>query len=248
MANGNRGSRSSSRADETRIAPLEDEDVTDPRRVLSNATRVAPLEEADVTDPRRVLSNATRVASVEDEDPSAPGGVQRTMFASHAALLADGLRDKLSKKIYGRAPHRVLRIDEPEGPSTAGGRQARQSISLIPRRGSGPSIVCGWVDVSRKEAQLRSHESVARRFELHHGARMDLPAEDYERFLEDVEEALLTVGLKVRVLVPEEPAPSTRASVEEQQAPRSTGVAGWLVGVLVAAAFGLGLLVGRVGG
>jgi len=185
---------------------------------------------------------------MEDEDPSAPGGVQRTMFASHAALLADRLRDKLSKKIYGRAPHRVLRIDEPEGPSTAGGRQARQSISLIPRRGTGPSILCGWVDVSRKEAQLRSHESVARRFELHHGTRMDLPAEDYERFLEDVEEALLTVGLKVRVLVPEEPAPGPRVQSKEQQAPQGAGVAGWLVGVLVAAAFGLGLLAGRMGG
>jgi hypothetical protein len=104
------------------------------------------------------------------------------------------------------------------------------------------------VDVSRQEAQLRSHESVTRRFEAHHGTRMDLAAADYERFLDDVVENLHAADIKVRVIVPEEPAPAPRMPDTAQQAPRSTGLPAWVVGVLVTAAFGLGVLAGRMGG
>ncbi len=197
MANGHRGN--SRRADETRIAPLgEEEHTSPPTRAAgrSNETRMAPMAEFDDA----------------PEPAPAAGESNRTMFATHAALFADRLRDKLSKKIYGRNPHRVLRIDEPEGPSTAGGRLARQSISLIPRRGTGPTIVCGWVDVAKQEAQLRSHESVARRYEAHHGTPIDISLEDYERCLDDLVNALIAGDIKVRVLVPEESTPAQAPS------------------------------------
>ncbi|QDE71067.1 hypothetical protein [Myxococcus xanthus] len=169
----------------------------------------------------------------------------RTMFANHSALLAEQLRDALSTKMYGRGPHRVLRIDEPEGPSTAGGKLARQAISLVPRKGAGSSLTCGWVDVSKREAQLRNFEAVAKRYELHHGEPLEMQAEEYERFLSDVEAVLTQAVIKVRVIVPEE-AGTVRVAGPAASA-RATGVPPLWAGLLAVLAFVLGLLAGRMG-
>ncbi|NOJ98207.1 hypothetical protein HMI51_35380 [Corallococcus coralloides] len=163
----------------------------------------------------------------------------RTMFATHSALLAERLKAELQHKIYGRSPHRILRVDEPEGPSTAGGKQARQAISLVDRKGTAPALVAGWVDVAKGQASLRNHEAVARRYEFQHGTPLELVPEEYEKFLTDVDEVLRTAAIQVRILVPDESAP-TRATVG-QQAPRATGVAVRWVLLLVIAAFLLGL-------
>jgi len=179
-----------------------------------------------------------RSASAAEEAPAL-----RTMFANHSALLAEQLRDALSKKLYGRGPHRVLRIDEPEGPSTAGGKLARQAISLVPRKGSGPSLTCGWVDVSKRESQLRNFESVAKRYELHHGAPLEMQAEEYERFLGDVEAVLTQAVIKVRVIVPEE-AGAVRVPGAARAA-QAKGVPPLWAGLLAVLAFVLGLLAGR---
>ncbi|WP_216672071.1 hypothetical protein, partial [Corallococcus exiguus] len=163
----------------------------------------------------------------------------RTMFATHSALLAERLKGELQHKIYGRSPHRILRVDEPEGPSTAGGKQARQAISLVDRKGTAPALVAGWVDVAKGQASLRNHEAVARRYEFQHGTPLELAPEEYEKFLTDVDEVLRTAAIQVRILVPDESAP-TRATVG-QQSPRATGIAVRWVLLLVIVAFLLGL-------
>lgn len=177
------------------------------------------------------------------EEEGAPA--LRTTFANHSALLAEELRAALSKKMYGRGPHRVFRIDEPEGPSTAGGKLARQSISLVPRKGTAPSLICGWVDVAKREAQLRNFEAVAKRYEAHHGEPLEMRADEYERFLADVEEVLTRAVIKVRVMVPEE-APGAR--VVAPAVARRKGVPGVWVVLIAALAFALGMLVGRTPG
>ncbi|MCP3141494.1 hypothetical protein [Pyxidicoccus xibeiensis] len=189
--------------------------------------RLSPLEPAK-----------GKVAAAEDESPAL-----RTMFANHSALLAEQFRSAMASKMYGRGPHRVLRIDEPEGPSTAGGKLARQAISLVPRKGSGPSVMCGWVDVSKREAQLRNFDAAAKRYESHHGEPLEMQPEEYERFLADVEEVLVKAVIKVRIIVPEEVgavriAPSTQA--------RRKGVPVLLAVTLAVLAFVLGLYLGRM--
>jgi hypothetical protein len=170
----------------------------------------------------------TRLAPLDD-DPTGELGRPRTeepeplltAFSSRAFLIADLLRDKFSRRFFGRAPYRVLRVDEPEGPSTAGGRLARQTISLVAREGSAPSVICGWVDTAKGEAQLRSYESAARRYESHHGTELDLSPEHYARFLEDLVNALISGGIKVRVLVLDEQL----AAPEQAQASAPRGPA-----------------------
>ncbi|AGC48034.1 hypothetical protein MYSTI_06761 [Myxococcus stipitatus DSM 14675] len=197
----------------------------------AGVVRLSPLEPAN-----------GKVAAAEESGPAL-----RTMFANHSALLAEQLRDALSKKVYGRGPHRVLRIDEPEGPSTAGGKLARQAISLVPRKGSGPSLMCGWVDVAKREAQLRAYEGVARRYEAHHGEPLELQPEEYERFLGDVEDTLIKAVIKVRLLLPEETSDASTA-LPAARAKSRGGLAWPLALLLMGVAFALGLFVGRMPG
>ncbi|RYZ39821.1 MAG: hypothetical protein EOO71_18475 [Myxococcaceae bacterium] len=170
----------------------------------------------------------------------------RTMFATHSALLAERLKSELQHKIYGRTPHRILRVDEPEGPSTAGGKQARQAISLVDRKGAAPALVAGWVDVAKGQASLRNHDAVAKRYEFQHGSPLELLPEEYDKFLTDVEEVLRTSAIQVRLLVPDESAP-TRAMVG-QPVPRAASVPVRWVVLLVTVAFLMGLAGGALYG
>ncbi|MFP2899394.1 hypothetical protein [Corallococcus sp. 4LFB] len=223
---------------------------------LIRAGRGAELDGSSSEPPRAARADSPPKASRPEPMifaplPSAQAASQaaqtpelRTMFATHSALLAERLKAELQHKIYGRSPHRILRVDEPEGPSTAGGKQARQAISLVDRKGVAPALVAGWVDVARGQASLRNHEAVARRYEFQHGSPLELAPEEYEKFLTDVDEVLRTAAIQVRILVPDESAP-TRATVGPQ-APRATGVAVRWVMLLVAVAFLLGLAAGNL--
>jgi len=225
------------RANETRVAPLDLDD---------DATRDVPLRRSPTRAPAPAPVSAfrppPRSAEPEPEEPEL-----RTMFSSRAVLIADQLRDKFSRRFFGRPPYRVLRIDAPEGPSTAGGLLARQAISLVSRQGAAPSVVCGWVDTSKSEAQLRGYESVVRRYESHHGTELDLSAEHYERFLDDVVETLSSGGIKVRVLVLDEPvaAPGQGQASAQRGASARRARGGARGPLLLVVGFALGLLAGR---
>ncbi|WP_375768124.1 hypothetical protein NR798_41665 [Archangium gephyra] len=204
---------------------------------LTGATRTAP--------PVRDEDTTGKLVAPLDEEPEP----LRTAFSTKAVLIADLLRDTFARRMFGRSPYRVLRVDEPEGPSTAGGLLARQSISLVARQGSAPSVVCGWVDTAREEAHLRCYESVALRYQSHHGMELDLSPEHYERFLETLVETLISGGIKVRVLVLDEEGlalKQARAAVEGGgPAPGARGRRGW-GSRLLALTFVLGLVAGRL--
>jgi hypothetical protein len=207
-----------------------------------------PLPPWDTHEP----SEVTRLAPHEDlEAPEATreiGGVPaqvplRTVCSEQAALIAELVREKFEGRHFGRAPYRVLRIDQPEGPSTAGGLLARQTISLVARQGPAPSIICGWVDTSSKEAQLRSYPSVARRYEARHGTGMDISSQVYEHMLDDLVRTLLAGGMKVRVLIPDDLLDA--GTPEQTQGVKQPAVRprrGWLLPFFT---FLLGLLVSR---
>ena len=203
---------------------------------LTGVTRTAPrVPDEDTTG---------KLIAPLDEEPEP----LRTAFSTRAVLIADLLRDTFSRRIFGRSPYRVLRVDEPEGPSTAGGLLARQSISLVARDGSAPSVVCGWVDTAKEEAHLRCYESVALRYASHHGMELDLSPEHYERFLETLVDALISGGIKVRVLVLDEEGVALKQAQAVEgggPAPRAKGRRGWGSRLLVLT-FVLGLVAGRL--
>lgn len=231
----------SSRADETRVAAVEDLSPS------PDATRIASrdLEPRPSRGSRPSSSpDATRITSSPRELASLQDSANRTTFSNQAAMIADVLRDRFARKVYGRNPNRVLRVDEPEGPSTSGGRQARQPLLLVPRKGSAPPILCGWVDVARREAQLRGHESAARRFQAQHGTPLDVFPADYERFIDDMVDTLHSGGIRVRVLMPDEPLSAAEGGTGK--APRHVSLPSWLIALLVTSGVVLGAVIGLI--
>jgi hypothetical protein len=151
-----------------------------------------------------------------------PEGELRTTFSNKAALVADLVRATFSRKSYG--PYR-LRIDDPDGPSTAGGLLARQPISLVTSMDAAPSVVVGWVDVSKKEAQLRSYGVVVKRHQNRHLAALDITEAEYERFLNELVETLFYGGIKILVQVPDEQesSPAQGGQAQAQAQPKRAG-------------------------
>lgn len=171
-----------------------------------------------------------------------PGEIDlRTSFSNKAAMIADLIKATFSRRSYGRAPYR-LRIDEPDGPSTGGGRQARQPISLVTNLESSPAVVCGWVDVAKKESQLRSYGVVTKRHKNRYGADLDITEEEYEGFLNELVDTLFYGGIKILVQVPDEPDPHQQQVAQTGGQPQSrSGRSGLGTFLLVTLTFALGV-------
>jgi hypothetical protein len=230
----------------TRAAPPDEEatgllvfppdEATQPLK-LPKIPKVAQVAQAaeEATAPL-VLPRPPPQASAGEEE-AVPN---RTLFSTKAVLLAYLLKDKFHRRMFGRAPYRVLRVDEPEGPSTAGGLLARQSISLVTQDNSLPSAPCGWVDTAKGEAQLRSYELITARYEARHGIPLNLSREQYDSFLNDLVEALMAGSIKVRVYIPEP------GSAQESARPQARQRSRFGMVVALALAFALGMAAGRL--
>ena len=179
---------------------------TQPNYVSPPPSTVAPI----VTAPHLAPS-----APIPQNAEPPSDGELRTAFSNKAALIADLIKATFSRRSYGTAPYR-LRVDEPDGPSTGGGRQARQPISLVASMDSAPAVVCGWVDVAKKESQLRSYAVVAKRHKSRYGADLDINEDEYERFLNELVDTLFYGGIKILVQVPDEPDPQQQAQGQGQ--------------------------------
>lgn len=80
----------------------------------------------------------------------------------------------------GRQP----RLTAPHGPSTGGGKMARQHITLSPIGDEeGAVVVAGWADQTRGQAELRSYEVVAAKHKERFGVKLDIPSAAYRSFL-----------------------------------------------------------------
>jgi hypothetical protein len=195
----------------------------------------APLE------PASVLTAASGAAGGSQQ----AGEQLRTAFASRAAAIADIVRSAFTRKSYGTAAYR-LRIDEPDGPSTAGGLLARQPISLVSTQEWAPAIPCGWVDVSKKEAQLRNHAAVSKRHRSRYNRALELTEEDYDRFFTELVDTLFYGGIKVLVLIPDEQeAPPAQAPSRQAPARSRRGTVLWVL-LAFALGVGAGMNAGRV--
>jgi len=109
----------------------------------------------------------------------------RTAFAQQAFSFTDMFHHKFGRLNYGSAPLRRIKLKPPEGMSTAGGRQARQPLTLTADDGS-PSILFGWLDAVQKQAEFRSYSLISRQFEARYQRALDLRLSDYERLLEGI--------------------------------------------------------------
>ncbi len=143
--------------------------------------------------------------------------VKRTMMAQQALDMSDLLNLRFKQQVVGTGEKMRLAVTTPDGPSTQGGKRARQSFTLEPADGSGKgAIMCGWLDVGQRAAELRTHRMVAAQYQNRYHTAFGVPVEEYDALLREVQSMLQAQSFQVHVADEQVAAP--RASVTSAQA------------------------------
>jgi hypothetical protein len=108
------------------------------------------------------------------------------MFAGQAVGLAELFNLTIGKKrLEGMVPY-APQLSAPDGPSTAGGKQALQHITLVPE-GSGATLLIGTANLLDQQAELRTFRYVD---ELHRqrfkGVPFQVERAHYEALVETI--------------------------------------------------------------
>ena len=145
----------------------------------------------------------------------------RTRHANQAVHLSDLLTLKFARERFGTEVPRYLRVTEPDGPSTDGGRKARQAILLCPQQeGLSSNLVCGFIDVVNHHAELRSFAIVKDQFERRHSRSVDISRGEYNRMLDLVQSFLDGQSYETRVMAS---VPKGTSSAHQPSGERGTG-------------------------
>ena len=83
------------------------------------------------------------------------GEQQHTVFAGQAVGLAELFKFGFANKRLDGAVNYTPELSAPDGPSTAGGKQALQHIKLVPEAGA--TLVIGTANVVDKSCELRTY-------------------------------------------------------------------------------------------
>ena len=141
---------------------------------------------------RRVISDSERERELE---------ALRTRVANEAASLADTVTDGFDGFHMGAGDY-VVDLMAPEGPSTGGGAQARQSIRLVPRRKGYAVVVAGTVDPVTRSADVRTFDHVAVLHELRFGRPLEIDSDEYAAFLRKLDVVLNLARIRPRQVPP----------------------------------------------
>jgi hypothetical protein len=125
---------------------------------------------------------------------------RHTIFASQALGLAAMFQALTSKHRLGGSPAYLPQLAAPDGPSTAGGKQALQHVSLIPE-GGGDTIVIGNANTVEKRAELRSYRHVARTYSQRwKGAGLPFEKDPYEELIRQIQAFFSSQSFTVTVI------------------------------------------------
>ena len=145
---------------------------------------------------------------------------KRTYHASQAVHMSDLLNLRFAKERFGTDRPRYLRVREPDGPSTAGGRRARQAITLVDFQDDARStLVCGFIDTVAKKAELRGYPMVKQAFEQRFSAEIDITRGEYSRMMTMLQDFMAGQGMETRLV---NQVPPRAASVRPPTAPKPT--------------------------
>lgn len=167
----------------------------------------------------------------------------RTIHAQQALEFTDVFDFKFGPAVYGVRRPRRLELSKPDGPSTAGGRLARQNMVLIPVDETKASpIVVGWVDVSNKKGELRSFRMLGKQFEARHHRGIDLEADAYSKLEEELQS--FCDLQKIDLARVDAPVGPTNPDALVERGPRESSAPMFIMLVLgILLGFGIGFLV-----
>jgi hypothetical protein len=122
-----------------------------------------------------------------------------TAFAQAALAISDLVAAKFSGMRFSGAIPRVVKVQAPNVPSTGGGKQARESVILVPENGdTAHALIAGFIDVGLRAVELRTHAAVAAAYQQRHGVALDLPRAEYDNFVRELESFLGGEGYVIK--------------------------------------------------
>ena len=180
------------------------------------------------------------------------GKLNMTMMAQEAMDIGDHLMLMFMKRTVGEDPKMRLDVAKPDGPSTEGGKKARQTISLVPVEGSGGKQMVGWLDVAQKRVEVRSHRVIIKQYNERYGTDMNVPQPEYDELVEALSGFLKGRGFNVVV---KDDMPARRPAAQPVKVNRPGGAAApapvandtagppwmWIAAAAAIAAFGVAI-------
>lgn len=133
-----------------------------------------------------------------------------THNAEEGLNAAELINAAFKKRVVGSAVPRHVEVAAPSGPSTSGGKKAKQSITLAQAAQPAPAVMIGFLDAAHKTAGIRDYEVVAKQYEARFRAAFETTADEYQVLIKDLTGMLTTLGYK---LVPDEPREDGRSSI-----------------------------------
>ena len=122
--------------------------------------------------------------------PAAKRGAIYTMTAREGLDAAELVNAAFGRKTIGKQTPRRVEVIAPDGPSTAGGKRARQTIRLVPAAGDGSPVMCGFLDVGQKVVELRSYDTLVQQYEARFGEPCDIQRDEYAGLCRDLQMTL----------------------------------------------------------
>ncbi len=149
----------------------------------------------------------------------------RTEVSNAAVALSDMYEVHCARlTLQGDMPRRPV-LSVPEGPSTGGGKLARQHITLEPDGAATSSVTVGWVELPTHRASLKTFPCLLEAHRARYGSRpFPLDGVGYEKFLELTRSFLSDQGFTIEM----ERKPTLPAPTVESRA------GAWLVPTLIA--------------
>lgn len=171
--------------------------------------------------------------------------VARTVHAQQAMEITDLFSYKFGALRFGHKTARRLKLQEPDGPSTAGGLQARQSIVLQTDADNPQTLVFGWVDSAQRTAEVKSMVALQTLHRQRFQTDLDLEPDEHQRLVDELRGFLKIQKIEL-IEVSAAPAPAARPKVTSPL-PTPAPQAGPDLATL-ASVFGAGLAVGLLVG
>jgi hypothetical protein len=141
-----------------------------------------------------------------------------TAFAQAALDVSVIVAAKFQHVTFGGTPPRVVKVQPPNVASTGGGRQARESVVLVPDNGdTSQALTVGFIDIGLRAAEIRSYGVVEGLYKERFGGSCDIPRGQYDAFVRDFESFLSGEGFVIKKVDVEDRArkddrPQARAS------------------------------------
>ncbi|MDP2340138.1 MAG: hypothetical protein Q8O67_04205 [Deltaproteobacteria bacterium] len=143
-----------------------------------------------------------------------------TAFAQAALAVSDLVAAKFSGTRFSGSIVRLVKVQAPNVPSTGGGKQARESVILMPENGdTAQAITAGFIDVGLRSVEIRTFAALDQTYQQRHKTKLDIPKAEYDGFMKEMQTFLGGEGYIVKTVdVSDQDAKATKAQAASENA------------------------------